>query len=70
MATDPNIQRRLHDEVCATFGDELDQDSSITLEILDDVERMPILEAVTTETLRCATVGGAVRRRRESPKLT
>jgi cytochrome P450 len=63
MATDPDIQRRLHDEVCNTFGDESDNASSMTLEILDDTERMPILEAVTTETLRCATVGGGVRRR-------
>jgi cytochrome P450 len=63
MATDPDIQRRLHDEVCKTFSDELEV---MALETIDDTEMMPILEAVTTETLRCATPAGGVRRRCQS----
>ncbi|KAG8746635.1 hypothetical protein FRC10_004238 [Ceratobasidium sp. 414] len=48
MPQDLDIQRRLHEEVCASSTDT----TSITLEILDDVERMPVLEAVVVETLR------------------
>ncbi|KAG9080703.1 hypothetical protein FRC06_006239, partial [Ceratobasidium sp. 370] len=58
MPQDIDIQRRLHEEVCETFGTNLADTVSITLEALDDVERMPILEAVTVETLRCALVAG------------
>jgi hypothetical protein len=65
MPLDVDIQRRLHDEVCRVFGNDLDNTSSITLDILNDVETVPLLEAVATETLRCATVGGIISRRCE-----
>ncbi|KAG9073972.1 hypothetical protein FS749_014525, partial [Ceratobasidium sp. UAMH 11750] len=58
MPQDIDIQRRLHEEVCGAFGTNLADPASIALEVLDDVERMPILEAVTVETLRCAMVAG------------
>ncbi|QRV94360.1 cytochrome P450 family protein [Ceratobasidium sp. AG-Ba] len=63
IALDVDIQRRLHEEVCTVFGDSLTDTSSITLDILDDPERIPILEAVTAETLRCGLVGPASKRR-------
>lgn len=53
MAQDPDIQRQLHDEVCAVFG----QDGELNFEAIDDSDRVPILEAVTAETLRRGQVG-------------
>ncbi|KAG8681476.1 hypothetical protein FRC08_015622 [Ceratobasidium sp. 394] len=63
MPQDIDIQRRLHEEVCGAFGSNLTDPASITLEILDDIERMPILEAAAVETLRCAGVAGVFGRR-------
>ncbi|KAG8681172.1 hypothetical protein FRC08_015802 [Ceratobasidium sp. 394] len=62
MALDAEIQRRLHDEVCRAFGRDVDDISSMTLSILEDSEKVPILEAVVAETLRCAMTGGAIGR--------
>ncbi|QRV81352.1 cytochrome P450 family protein [Ceratobasidium sp. AG-Ba] len=62
MALDLDIQRRLHEEVCEVFGTSLTDTSSITLEILDDSEKTPVLEAVLAETLRCALVGSGSKR--------
>ncbi|KAG9101804.1 hypothetical protein FRC06_002589 [Ceratobasidium sp. 370] len=62
MALDAEIQRRLHDEVCHVFGRDLDDVSSMTLSILEDSEKIPVLEAVAAETLRCAMTGGAIGR--------
>ncbi|QRV79699.1 cytochrome P450 family protein [Ceratobasidium sp. AG-Ba] len=59
MASDTDIQRRLHDEVCNVFGDDM---AGLTLDALKDSERVPILEAVVAETLRCAMLAGAVAR--------
>ncbi|KAG9086386.1 hypothetical protein FS749_003667 [Ceratobasidium sp. UAMH 11750] len=61
MPQDIDIQRRLHEEVCGAFRTDLTDTTPITLEVLDNVERMPILEAVIVETLRCA-MGGSVAR--------
>ena len=58
MPKDPDIQRRLHGEICSAFGSE----SSMPLSILSDAERLPILEAVTVETLRCAQVASITTR--------
>ncbi|QRV94337.1 cytochrome P450 family protein [Ceratobasidium sp. AG-Ba] len=57
MPSDPDIQQQLHDEVCSVFGDDM---SGLTLDALKDSERVPVLEAVVAETLRCAMVGGAI----------
>ncbi|KAF8597491.1 cytochrome P450 [Ceratobasidium sp. AG-I] len=54
LPQDPDIQRQLHDEVCAVFG----QDGELNFEAIEDPGRVPMLEAVATETLRCARVGG------------
>ncbi|QRV79721.1 cytochrome P450 family protein [Ceratobasidium sp. AG-Ba] len=59
MALDLDIQQHLHQEVCEVFGHSLTDSASITLEVLDDVNKTPVLEAVTSETLRCALVGSA-----------
>ncbi|QRV94362.1 cytochrome P450 family protein [Ceratobasidium sp. AG-Ba] len=60
MALDIDIQQRLHKEVCEVFGHSPTDSTSITLEVLDDFDKTPVLEAVTSETLRCALVGSAV----------
>jgi cytochrome P450 len=62
IATDLEIQRQLHDEVCNLFGYDLDDTVLINLETLDDDNKMPILEAVVTETLRCSMTAGVIAR--------
>ncbi|KAH7339906.1 cytochrome P450 [Rhizoctonia solani] len=57
LPKDAEIQRRLHEEVCAVFGPEIDSDEPLDFNLLDDQERVPVLEAVVAETLRCAGVG-------------
>ncbi|KAG8696901.1 hypothetical protein FRC09_008197 [Ceratobasidium sp. 395] len=69
MPQDINIQERLHKEVCGVFETSDTGPASITLEILDDIEEMPVLEAVTVETLRCAMVAGIVGRHRTNMLL-
>lgn len=59
MPLDAEIQHRLYEEVANVFGNDL---SSITLDVLEDYGKVPVLEAVVTETLRCAMVGGAIGR--------
>ncbi|KAF8598830.1 cytochrome P450 [Ceratobasidium sp. AG-I] len=54
----PDIQRRLHDEVCAVFG----QAERLNVEAINDSVRMPVLEAVVAETLRCAQVAPLILR--------
>ncbi|CAE6374597.1 unnamed protein product [Rhizoctonia solani] len=56
LPQDVEIQRRLHDEVCDVFGPGADSDEPLNFNLLDDHERVPILEAVVAETLRCAGV--------------
>ena len=61
LPQDPEIQHRLRDEVCAVFG----QDGELEFEVIDDSDRMPVLEAVVAETLRCAKVGALTGRERK-----
>ncbi|KAG8718024.1 hypothetical protein FRC08_006113 [Ceratobasidium sp. 394] len=56
LAQDLDIQRRLHDEVCAAFGPGSDEDEPLDFETLSDTERVPVLEAVVAESLRCAQI--------------
>ncbi|CAE6466135.1 unnamed protein product [Rhizoctonia solani] len=57
LPKDTEIQHRLYDELCSVFGPEMDLDQPLDFNLLDDHERVPILEAVVAETLRCAGVG-------------
>ncbi|CAE6432354.1 unnamed protein product [Rhizoctonia solani] len=57
LPKDVEIQRRLHNEVCAVFGPDMDSNEPMDFGLLDDHERVPVLEAVVAETLRCAGVG-------------
>ena len=61
VAKEPDIQRQLYDEMCAVFG----QEGDINVEAINDPERVPVLEAVVTETLRCAQVVSMMARERE-----
>ncbi|KAG8715896.1 hypothetical protein FRC09_016215, partial [Ceratobasidium sp. 395] len=54
LPQDPEIQQRLHDEVYAAFGAEPDQNGPIDFNTLSDSRKLPVLEAVVTETLRCS----------------
>ncbi|KAH7334113.1 cytochrome P450 [Rhizoctonia solani] len=56
LPQDPEIQHRLHKEVCSEFGGEDDVGEYLDFNAIDDPERMPLLEAVIVETLRCAGV--------------
>ncbi|KAG9121036.1 hypothetical protein FRC07_003184, partial [Ceratobasidium sp. 392] len=62
VALDAEIQRRLHNEVLEVFGHSLNNTSSMSLSVLEDSEKMPVLEAVIVETLRCAMTSGAIGR--------
>ncbi|CAE6458114.1 unnamed protein product, partial [Rhizoctonia solani] len=57
LPKDAQIQRRLHDELCSVLGPEMDSNESLDFNLLDDHKRVPVLEAVVAETLRCAGVG-------------
>ncbi|QRV79719.1 cytochrome P450 family protein [Ceratobasidium sp. AG-Ba] len=59
MPQNMEIQQLLHEEVCSQLPDP----HAIPLEAAEDVDRMPVLEAVVTETLRCAKVASGVIRR-------
>ncbi|KAF8608403.1 cytochrome P450 [Ceratobasidium sp. AG-I] len=61
MPTDPEIQRRLHKEITDVFGSDSDN-LHVPLEQLDNVQQLPILEAVFVETLRCACVAAGIGR--------
>lgn len=65
MPTDPDIQCRLHKEVTEVFGSDLD--NLVSLEQLDSVEQLPVLEAVLAETLRYACVAAGIGRTRKQP---
>jgi hypothetical protein len=67
LPLDAEIQQRLHNEVCTVFEPELDEDMSLDFDTLDDSEKVPVLEAVVAETLRCAKVGSLSGRERELP---
>lgn len=61
LPQDPEIQRQLRNKVCAIFG----QDGELNYEAIDDSERVPVLEAVVAETLRCAQLVAQTGRERE-----
>ncbi|CAE6426039.1 unnamed protein product [Rhizoctonia solani] len=56
------IQRQLHEEICSVFGPGTGLNETMDFKLLDDPERVPILEAVIAETLRCAGVGSLIAR--------
>ncbi|KAG8746644.1 hypothetical protein FRC10_004247 [Ceratobasidium sp. 414] len=56
LPQDIDIQRRLRDEVCAVFGPGSDEDGPLDFETLSGPERVPVLEAVVAESLRCAQI--------------
>ncbi|CAE6397568.1 unnamed protein product [Rhizoctonia solani] len=58
MPQDPEIQQRLHNEMCDIFDSNKD-DVSKCLAELNSPDKVPILEAVMAETLRCAQVTSA-----------
>ncbi|CAE6530834.1 unnamed protein product [Rhizoctonia solani] len=58
MPQDPEIQQRLHNEMRDIF-DRNKEDPSQCLAELNNPEKVPILEAVMAETLRCAQVTSA-----------
>ncbi|QRW08559.1 cytochrome P450 family protein [Ceratobasidium sp. AG-Ba] len=57
LPLDLDIQQRLHHEVSAVLGPDSDSDRPLDFEALDNPNRVPVLEAVVAETLRCAGVG-------------
>ncbi|CAE6374587.1 unnamed protein product [Rhizoctonia solani] len=61
IATNAEIQHRLHDEVCAVFGPD-GESAHLDFKLLDDPERVPILESVVAETMRCAGVSAIIAR--------
>ncbi|KAG9077180.1 hypothetical protein FS749_010965, partial [Ceratobasidium sp. UAMH 11750] len=62
LSLDTDIQRRLHDELCAAFGPVSGGDEPLDFSVLNDSSRLPILEAVVAETLRCAMIAPAIGR--------
>ncbi|CUA76947.1 Cytochrome P450 4V2 [Rhizoctonia solani] len=56
------VQRRLHEEMCSVFGQDKNGGELMDFKLLDDPERVPMLEAVVAETLRCAGVGSLISR--------
>ncbi|KAF8694404.1 Cytochrome P450, partial [Rhizoctonia solani] len=62
LPQDPEIQLRLHNEVCNVFGPGTESDEFLDFNLLDDHIRVPILEAVVAETLRCASVAAIISR--------
>ncbi|KAG8687182.1 hypothetical protein FRC09_013650, partial [Ceratobasidium sp. 395] len=60
LTLDKDIQQRLHDEVCAAFGPGSDECAPLDFNILNDSRRVPVLEAVVAETLRCARTASVV----------
>ncbi|KAH7334102.1 cytochrome P450 [Rhizoctonia solani] len=62
LPQNPEIQHRLHNEVCSVFGQADDMSEPFDFHLLDDPERVPLLEAVVAETLRCAGVGAQIGR--------
>ncbi|KAG9076153.1 hypothetical protein FRC06_009672 [Ceratobasidium sp. 370] len=59
LPLDIDIQRQLHDEVCTVFGPDPEDDQPLNFEVLDNPGRVPVLEAVVAETLRCAKVASS-----------
>ncbi|ELU37677.1 cytochrome P450 domain-containing protein [Rhizoctonia solani AG-1 IA] len=64
LSTNANVQRQLHDEMCAVFGPS-EESNNLDFDLLDNSERVPILESVVAETMRCAGVAAIIARDRE-----
>ncbi|KAG8698068.1 hypothetical protein FRC09_007456 [Ceratobasidium sp. 395] len=64
LSHDVDLQRRLHEEVCAAFGSGSDEDESLDFEVFNDSGKVPLLEAVVAESLRCAQIAANVARER------
>ncbi|KAG8681834.1 hypothetical protein FRC11_000611, partial [Ceratobasidium sp. 423] len=62
LSVNPEIQYRLHREVGSVFGLDEGSHEPLDFNLLDDPERLPLLEAVVVETLRCAGVGAQIAR--------
>ncbi|KAH7334105.1 cytochrome P450 [Rhizoctonia solani] len=62
LAADPEIQRRLHNEMVTVFGPDEGFHEPLDFNLLDDSEQVPLLEAVVAETLRWAGVGAQIAR--------
>ncbi|KAG9120941.1 hypothetical protein FRC07_003310 [Ceratobasidium sp. 392] len=56
LPLDMNLQRQLKEEVCAAFGSGSEEDEPLDFETLNDSEKVPLLEAVVAESLRCARI--------------
>ncbi|CAE6402677.1 unnamed protein product [Rhizoctonia solani] len=56
LPTNPEIQKRLHEEMCTVFGADTESNQGLDFDLLDNPERVPILEAIVAETMRCAAV--------------
>lgn len=69
LPTDPEIQRQLHKEVVTVFGSGSGDPFQVALEQFDNVEQLPVLEAVVVETQRCACVAAGIGRVRRLPIL-
>ncbi|CUA66565.1 Cytochrome P450 1A2 [Rhizoctonia solani] len=62
LPTNPEIQQKLHEEMRSVFGADTESNSGLDFDLLDNSERVPILEAVVAETLRCAAVAALISR--------
>ncbi|KAJ1304878.1 hypothetical protein OPQ81_006012 [Rhizoctonia solani] len=62
LATDAESQHRLHEEVCTVFGPGTESNELLDFNLLNDPERIPILESVVAETMRCAEVSAIIAR--------
>ncbi|KAG9120942.1 hypothetical protein FRC07_003311 [Ceratobasidium sp. 392] len=55
LPLDIGLQRRLHEEVCTAFGPG-SEDGQFDFEVINDPEKVPLLEAVVVESMRCAQI--------------
>ncbi|CAE6352496.1 unnamed protein product [Rhizoctonia solani] len=62
LPANPEIQRKLHEEMSTVFGQDSESNEMLDFNLLDDPERVPVLEAVVAETLRCAAVAAFIGR--------
>ncbi|KAG8768913.1 hypothetical protein FRC12_005280 [Ceratobasidium sp. 428] len=60
LPRDIDLQRRLHEQICAALGPGSDEDGYLDFEILNDSGKVPLLEAVVAESLRCAQIASNV----------
>ncbi|KAG8716302.1 hypothetical protein FRC09_015897 [Ceratobasidium sp. 395] len=60
LPRDIDLQRRLHEQICAALGPGSDEDGYLDFETLNDSGKVPLLEAVVAESLRCAQIASNV----------